>query len=137
MSSCGCQDCLRREEDEEHERKLKREGVADFRFTEITGFLEMDEIDDATRDPLTFHTDFANFLKSEQNRMGVGIAECSGGEMGLGSFMSPDSVLRLLCHKSPKDIFNLEPIPITIGIELTARTHDFDTRNRKLSRAVC
>ena len=137
MSSCGCSACLRGEEDEEHERKLKREGVADPR--EIEDYSEMDEIEDSVRDPLPFHADFADFLKSEQSRIGVGPALGVDGEIGLGSFMSPDSVRRLLCKQTPKDIFS-----IVIDMSFNLRNRNRRDRcyvnvgaSRELARVVC
>lgn len=144
MSSCGCSACLRGEEDEEHERKLKREGVADPR--EIEDYSEMDEIEDSVRDPLPFHADFADFLKSEQSRIGVGPAVSAEGGMWLGSFMSPDSVRRLLCKQAPKDIFASMRMTPAIVIEVRADPPDQDRKGRnhinagaprKLARAVC
>ena len=126
--SCGCLRCLGREEDEESKRKLRREGVADSR--EVEGHSEMDKIEDSERDPLPFHADFADFLKSEQSRIGVGPAVSAGGEMLHGSFMSPDSVRRMLCKQAPKDIFISVCVAPTIVIEVRTDPPDRDRRDR-------
>jgi hypothetical protein len=137
MSSCGCLRCLIGEEDAERESKLKKEGVADWK--EIEGHSKMDEIEDSFRDPLPFHLDFADFLKSEQDRIGVGPALGVDGEIGLGSFMSPDSVRRLLCKQTPKDIFS-----IVIDMSFNLRNRNRRDRcyvnvgaSRELARVVC
>ena len=136
MSSCGCMRCLRGEEDMRRKSKLK-EGVADWK--EIEEHSKMDEIEDSFRDPLPFHLDFADFLKSEQDRIGVGPALGVDGEIGLGSFMSPDSVRRLLCKQAPKDIFSIV-IDVSFNLRNRNRRNQCYVNvgaSRKLAQVVC
>ena len=66
---------------------------------------ELDEIEDHKLDPRPFHEDFAEFVEMQQDRMCAGAID-DGEVVGVGSFMSPDSVLRVFLGIGPKDIFN-------------------------------
>ena len=66
---------------------------------------ELDEIEDHKLDPGPLHKDFVEFLLMQQDRMGAGAID-DGREVDVGSFMSPDSVLRMCRGLAPKDIFS-------------------------------
>ena len=70
---------------------------------------ELDEIGDHRLDPRPYHEDFAEFLQMQQDRICAGAID-DGREVAVGSFMSPDSVLRLLSGLAPTDVFGpLDP----------------------------
>jgi hypothetical protein len=67
---------------------------------------ELDELEDHRLDPKPYQNDFVEFLQMQQDRMSVGAID-DGKEVGVGSYMSPKSVLRMLRGLAPKDIFGL------------------------------
>ena len=75
----------------------------------------LDEIEDHELDPRPYHNDFVEFLQMQQDRMSVGAID-DGKEVGIGSYMSPKSVLLMLRGLAPKDIFGMtdEDAPRTL-----------------------
>ena len=70
---------------------------------------ELDEIGDHRLDPRPYHEDFAEFLQMQQDRMCAGAID-DGREVTVGSYMSPESVLRMLMGLAPTDVFGpLDP----------------------------
>ncbi len=67
---------------------------------------ELDKIEDHRLDPRPYHKDFAEFLQMQQDRICAGAID-DGREVAVGSFMSPDSVLRVLSGLAPTDVFGL------------------------------
>ena len=65
---------------------------------------ELDEIGDHRLDPRPYHEDFSEFLQMQQDRMCAGVID-DGREVAIGSYMSPESVLRMLMGLGPTDIF--------------------------------
>jgi hypothetical protein len=81
-------------------------GMPDPRILETQ---ELDEIEDHRLDPRPYHKDFAAFLQMQQDRMCAGAID-DGREVAVGSYMSPESVRRMLMGLAPRDIFGpLEP----------------------------
>ena len=78
-------------------------GMTDPRVLETQ---ELDEIEDHRLDPRPYHEDFAEFLQMHQDRICAGAID-DGREVAVGSFMSPDSVLRMLSGLVPTDVFGL------------------------------
>ena len=70
---------------------------------------ELDKIEDHRLDPRPYHEDFAEFLQMQQDRMCAGAID-DGREVTVGSYMSPESVLRMLMGLAPTDVFGpLDP----------------------------
>ena len=70
---------------------------------------EVDEIEDHRLDPRPYHKDFVEFLRMQQDRMCAGAID-DGREVSVGSYMSPESVLRMLSGLAPTDVFGpLDP----------------------------
>ena len=81
-------------------------GMTDPRILETQ---RLDEIEDHRLDPRPYHEDFAEFLQMQQDRMCAGAID-DGGEVTVGSYMSPESVLRMLMGLAPTDVFGpLDP----------------------------
>ena len=81
-------------------------GMPDPRILETQ---ELDEIEDHRLDPRPYHKDFAAFLQMQQDRMCAGAID-DGREVAVGSYMSPESVRRMLMGLAPRDIFGpLDP----------------------------
>ena len=81
-------------------------GMPDPRILETQ---EIDEIEDHRLDPRPYHKDFVEFLRMQQDRMCAGAID-DGREVSVGSYMSPESVLRMLSGLAPTDVFGpLDP----------------------------
>jgi hypothetical protein len=65
---------------------------------------EVDEIEDHRLDPRPYHKDFGEFVQMQEDRMCAGAID-DGREVAVGSYMSPESVLRMLMGLAPTDIF--------------------------------
>lgn len=76
-------------------------GMTDPRVLETQ---ELDEIEDHRLDPRPYHGDFAEFLQMQRGRMCAGAID-DGREVAVGSYMSPESVLRMLMGLGPTDVF--------------------------------
>ena len=76
-------------------------GMLDPRILETQ---EFDEIEDHRLDPRPYHKDFGEFVQMQEDRMCAGAID-DGREVAVGSYMSPESVLRMLMGLAPTDIF--------------------------------
>jgi hypothetical protein len=83
----------------------------------VAGHQELDEHDDALS-PRPYQTAFVEVLRIEKERMAVGQAVGEEGTDSLGSFMSPDSVLRMLSNLPPKDIFSRPSRPLVLRLRI-------------------
>ncbi len=78
-------------------------GMCDPRILETH---ELDERMDRRLIPKSYHPEFAEYLEMQQDKMGTGAID-DGREVGIGSYMSPSSVLRMLIGLTPIDIFSI------------------------------
>lgn len=78
-------------------------GMCDPRILETH---ELDEKTDRRLVPKSYHPEFAEYLEMQQDRMGTGAID-DGRNVGVGSYMSPSSVLRMLIGLKPVDIFSI------------------------------
>ena len=83
----------------------------------IAGHEELDERDDALN-PRPYQAEFVEVLRIQRDKMAVGRALGVDGSDGLGSFLSPDSVLRMLYNLPPKDIFSRPSRPLVIRLKM-------------------
>ena len=83
----------------------------------IAGHQELDERDDALS-PRPYQAEFVEVLEIQRDKMAVGRALGVDGSDGLGSFMSPDSVRRMLSNLPPKDIFSRPSRPLVIRLRI-------------------
>jgi hypothetical protein len=84
---------------------------------QIAGHGELDERDDALN-PRPYQAEFVEVLEIQRDKMAVGRALGVDGSDGLGSFMSPDSVRRMLSNLPPKDIFSRPSRPLVIRLRI-------------------
>ena len=83
----------------------------------VAGHQELDERDDALS-PRPYQAEFVEVLEIQRDKMVVGRALGVDGSDGLGSFMSPDSVRRMLYNLPPKDIFSRPSRPLVIRLRI-------------------
>jgi len=83
----------------------------------VAGHQELDERDDALS-PRPYQAEFVEVLEIQRDKMVVGRALGVDGSDGLGSFMSPDSVRRMLSNLPPKDIFSRPSRPLVIRLRI-------------------
>jgi len=83
----------------------------------VAGHQELDERDDALS-PRPYQAEFVEVLEIQRDKMAVGRALGVDGSDGLGSFMSPDSVRRMLYNLPPKDIFSRPSRPLVIRLRM-------------------
>jgi len=128
---CSCSDCSRPieymrgfgifeggptlGEDEERDRQDRVVGMDSPML--ITNHEDLDKRDD-TLNPRPYQTEFTDLLRIEGNKMAVGQALGLDGSGKLGSFMSPDSIRRILFNLPPKDIFDHSSRPLVIRLRL-------------------
>ena len=103
---CTCSGCLEMQKDVWRKVMDTVIGMLDPRILETQ---EIDEIEDHRLDPRPYHKDFVEFLRMQQDRMCAGAID-DGREVSVGSYMSPESVLRMLSGLAPTDVFGpLDP----------------------------
>ncbi len=103
---CTCSGCLEMQKDVWRKVMDTVIGMPDPRILETQ---EIDEIEDHRLDPRPYHKDFVEFLRMQQDRMCAGAID-DGREVSVGSYMSPESVLRMLSGLAPTDVFGpLDP----------------------------
>ena len=103
---CTCSGCLEMQKDAWRKVMDTVIGMPDPRILETQ---EIDEIEDHRLDPRPYHKDFVEFLRMQQDRMCAGAID-DGREVSVGSYMSPESVLRMLSGLAPTDVFGpLDP----------------------------
>ena len=113
-------------------------GMCDPRILETH---ELDERTDRRLVPKSYHPEFAEYLEMQQDRMGTGVID-DGREVGIGSYMSPGSVLRMLIGLKPIDIFSIicttdqDSEPVMEPVETIEVESEFDTDQVCSTQAV-
>ncbi len=103
------------EEDAERDLKDRIEGMEVPSL--VVNHADLDEHDDALN-PRPYQTAFTEVLRIETEKTAVGQVVGVEGSDGFGSFMSPDSVRRMLTNLPPKDIFGPRPRPLVLKIRV-------------------
>ena len=104
---------------EDAERDLKDRVVGMEDPWLVANHADLDERDDALS-PRPYQTAFADLLLIETEKMAAVPAMSAEGSDGFGSFMSPDSVRRMLSNLPPKDIFGRPSRPLVIRLRIRA-----------------
>jgi len=102
---------------EDAERDLKDRVVGMEDPWLVANHADLDERDDALS-PRPYQTAFADLLLIETEKMAAVPAMSAEGSDGFGSFMSPDSVRRVLSNIPPKDIFGRPSRPLVIRLRI-------------------
>jgi len=105
------------EEDAERDLKDRIEGMEVPSL--VVNHADLDEHDDALN-PRPYQTAFTEVLRIETEKTAVGQVVGVEGSDGFGSFMSPDSVRRMLTNLPPKDIFGRPSKPLVIRLRIRA-----------------
>jgi len=103
--------------DEDAERDLKDRVVGMESPCLVVDHTDLDKRDDALN-PRPYQTAFVEVVRIEKERMAVGQAVGVEGSDGLGSFMSPESVQRMLSNLPPRDIFSRPPRPLVLRLRI-------------------
>ena len=105
--------------DEDAERDLKDRVVGMESPWLVVDHTDLDKRDD-TLSPRPYQTAFVDVLQIETEKMAAGHVMGVEGSDGFGSFMSPDSVRRMLSNLPPKDIFGRPSRPLVIRLRIRA-----------------